>query len=69
MLFSCLNILNPIDVEMFMYGSSLTGFGLKTADINISMTSTDKDKKPVSLFKQVYMQLKDRKGKWYLHMK
>ncbi|BFZ16873.1 hypothetical protein BsWGS_19912 [Bradybaena similaris] len=42
------------DVAMFMYGSSLTGFGLKTSDINVNLTSTDPKRKLTLLLLEVH---------------
>jgi len=49
------------DVMMFMYGSSLTCFGLLDADININLNSSTKDRKLTYLLKEVFVVLKDRK--------
>ncbi|CAL1538006.1 unnamed protein product [Lymnaea stagnalis] len=48
------------EVLMFMYGSSLTGFGLKSADINVDLNSSDKKMKMTYLLKEIYLILKDR---------
>ncbi|CAG5136875.1 unnamed protein product, partial [Candidula unifasciata] len=47
------------DLMLYLYGSSLTGFGMKTADINVNLTSTDKNKKLTTLLKETYVGIKD----------
>ncbi|XP_012937713.1 terminal uridylyltransferase 4, partial [Aplysia californica] len=48
------------EVLLFMYGSSLTGFGLKDADVNVNLNSSKKDSKLTYLLKDVYCALRDR---------
>ncbi|KAH9499941.1 Terminal uridylyltransferase 4 [Bulinus truncatus] len=47
-------------VFLYMYGSSLTGFGLKTADINVDLNSSDKNMKLTVLLNEIYLMLKDK---------
>ncbi|BFY99838.1 hypothetical protein BsWGS_02878 [Bradybaena similaris] len=48
------------DVVLYMYGSSLTGFGMKTSDINVNLASVDKNKKLTTLLKETYAGIKDQ---------
>ncbi|RUS92209.1 hypothetical protein EGW08_000062, partial [Elysia chlorotica] len=49
------------DVLLYMYGSSLTGFGLQDADINVDLCSSDKDRKLTFLLKDVNTLMRDKK--------
>lgn len=48
------------DVLLYMYGSSLTGFGLKSADINVDLCSTDINRKLTFLLKDVHTVLHNK---------
>ena len=57
------NLHFSLDVLLHMYGSSLTGFGLKGADINVNLSSSDKDRKLTFLLKEVHSTMRDKPGK------
>ncbi|GFN98556.1 Zinc finger, cchc domain containing 6 [Plakobranchus ocellatus] len=57
------------DILLYMYGSSLTGFGLKDADINVNLSSSDKDKKLTFLLKDVHAIMKDKEGTGFSHVR
>ncbi|XP_059160708.1 terminal uridylyltransferase 4-like [Physella acuta] len=56
-------------VRMYMYGSSLTGFGLKSADINIDLNTADKNMKLTYLLKEMYLCLKDRTDTGFVNVR